>query len=279
MEQSPTSSPTHCLNCGTPVTGEFCHQCGQRTRDNSDRSVRRLLGEVLGNIFFLDNRFFISVGYLFRFPGRMTIEFLGGKRKKFISPITLFLFLNLIYFFNKPLSDYSLPLEDQIDGQPHSIWAKKALIKKLRKESLDYETYAPIYQNATDNVSKSIMIINIPIIAAFLYLMAFKRRPFYFDSLIFSFHYFTLYLFSWVMLGWADDLLFFLGLSDTIVDSIRFNLFVSIVPLIYGILSIKKFMDIRWYWAIPAGVVTVVSVLLANAVYRMIIFYLTLWTT
>ena len=111
MEQSPDLSQT-CHNCGTPVNGAFCHNCGQQVRDNSDRSVRRLLGEVLGNLFFLDNRFFISVGYLFRFPGRMTVEFLAGKRKKFISPVTLFLFLNLIYFFNKPLSDYSLPIED-----------------------------------------------------------------------------------------------------------------------------------------------------------------------
>lgn len=279
MEQHPTSSSTHCLNCGAAVKGEFCHQCGQRTRENSDRSVRRLLGEVLSNIFFLDNRFFISVGYLFRFPGRMTVEFLAGKRKKFISPVTLFLFLNLIYFFNKPLSDYSLPLEDQIYGQPHSNWAKKLLLKKLQKENLEYQAYATIYQNATDNVSKSIMIVNIPIIAAFIYLMTFKRRPFYFDSLIFSFHYFTLYLFSWVMLGWAGDLLYVLGLNDTIIDTLRFSLFVSVIPLIYGILSIKKFMDIRWYWAIPAGIGTVVSVLLANAIYRLIIFILTLWVT
>lgn len=158
-----------CLNCDTTVSGAFCHQCGQRTHDNSDRSIRRLLGEVLGNIFFLDNRFFISAGYLFRFPGLMTVEFLEGKRKKFISPVTLFLFLNLIYFFNTPLSDYSLSLEDQIYGQPHSSWAKKVLLKKLKKEELDYKTYTTTYQKATDNVSKSVMMVNIPIIAAFIY--------------------------------------------------------------------------------------------------------------
>lgn len=111
------------------------------------------------------------------------------------------------------------------------------------------------------------------------YLLTFKRRPFYFDSLIFAFHYFTLYMFSWVMLGWTNDLLIVLGLENTIIDAIRFHLFVTLVPLIYGIFSIKSFMDIRWYWAIPAGIFTVASVLLANVVYRLIIFVVTLWVT
>ena len=153
------------------------------------------------------------------------------------------------------------------------------LIKKLKKEELDYQAYALTYQRATDNVSKSIMIVNIPIIAAFIYLMAFKRRPFYFDSLIFALHYFTLYMFSWVVLGWANDLLIVLGLDDTIIDTIRFHLFVTFIPLIYGIFSIKKFMDIRWHWAVLAGLGTLAAVIFANLFYRMIIFFVTLWVT
>ena len=120
MEKTPEKSQKKCFNCGTPVNGVFCHNCGQRVRDNLDRSLGRLLGEFFGNVFFLDNRFLLSLWYLVRYPSRMTVEFLEGKRKKFISPVTLFLFLNLIYFIVNPLTDYSLSLYDQTHSQPYS---------------------------------------------------------------------------------------------------------------------------------------------------------------
>lgn len=280
MEKSTALLQTHCLNCDASIKGPFCHQCGQRVRNNSDRLLGRLLGEFFGNIFFFDNRFFISVRYLIRFPSRMTVEFLEGKRKKFISPVTLFLFLNLIYFFVNPLTDYSLSLYDQTYSQPYSVWIKDWVNLKLQKEGLNEQSYGIIYQNASDNISKSIMIINIPLIAVFVYLMAFKQRQYYFDSLIFVFHFFSLFMVSWIMLDWVDTLIDFLSGHDrSIISLISFNLFAFVIPLLYAILGIKKFMDIRWYWAISAGLGVMIAVTLANFFYRFIIFILTFWVT
>jgi hypothetical protein len=280
MEKSTALLETQCLNCGASVKATFCHQCSQRVRDNSDRSLGRLLGEFFGNIFFIDSRFFLSAWYLVRFPGRMTVEFLEGKRKKFISPITFFLFLNLIYFFVNPLSDYSLALYDQIHSQPFSIWAKEWVDNKLQLEGLDLRAYSITYQNMSDKVSKSIMIINIPMIAGFVYLMVFKRLRFYFDSLIFAFHFFTLYMLSWVMFDWVGKLINFLsGGEHSIVSDVSFYMFTFIIPLLYAILDIKKFMVIRWYWAIAGGLGVMVAVQLANMCYRFIIFIVTFWAT
>ncbi len=275
------TNQTHCFNCKSSVMGDFCHQCGQRVRDNSDRSLGRLFGDFFTNIFFIDNRFFLSAWYLFRFPGRMTLEFLDGKRKKFISPVTLFLFFNLIYFIVNPLTDYSISLYDQICCQPYSgEWIKEYVRLKLETQEMDFQRYVITYQNMSDNVSKSIMIINIPLIAFFVYLMAFKRRPFYYDSLIFTFHFFSLFIFTWVMLSWVSTPVSFLfGGEDSIISNIIFMLFTTIIPLIYAILSMKKFMDIRWYWAILAGVGVMIAVVLANSIYRLIIFVITFGIT
>lgn len=280
MEKGLELIQTQCLNCSASVEGGFCPQCGQSVRDNLDRSLGRLLGEFFSNVFFLDNRFFLSAWYFVRFPNRMTVEFLEGKRKKFISPITFFLFINLIYFFVNPLSDYSLALYDQMHSQPFSMWAKEWVDLKLQTEGLDVRAYAITYQNMSDTISKSIMIINIPMIAGFVYLMAFKKRRFYFDSLIFAFHFFTLYMLSWVMLSWVGTLIDFLSVGeDSIVSGISFYLFTFFIPLLYAILGIKKFMDIRWYWAIAAGMGVMIAAQLANMCYRFIIFIVTFWVT
>ncbi len=281
MEKRHESIQIECLNCGTDVKNTFCHHCGQRVRDNSDRSVSWLLGEFLGNLFFIDNRFLLSVGYLIRFPGRMTVEFLGGKRKKFISPISLFLFFNLIYFLVNPLSDYSLPLYDQTYSQPYSgKWMEDWIRLKLQNKGLDWQAYSIIYQKMSDNIAKSIMIINVPLIALFMYAMVFKRRWYYFDSLIYAFHYFSVFMASLVMLSWANTGFEFLSIGDdSIMYNISFMLFTLCIPVLYAMLSIKKFLGIRWFWAIPAGLGVVIALILSSLCYRFIIFIITFWFT
>ncbi|MCZ4408357.1 DUF3667 domain-containing protein [Cryomorphaceae bacterium 1068] len=281
MENGQDIVPTTCLNCGASIEGNFCSNCGQSMRDNSDRSVGRLFGEFFSSIFFLDNRLLISLWYSFAKPGQMTVEFLAGKRKKFISPISLFLLFNLVYFLVNPLSDYSLSLYDQIYSQPYSEWTKEWAIAKIQNEGLDGNTYAVSYQKMSDTISKSILIINVPLVAFFVYLVAFKKRRFYYDSLIFTFHFFSLFLFSLVLLDWVYDLfdLFPEDVSTFLYSVLPSTFFILVIPLIYATLSIKRFMAIRWYWSIPAGFGVMLSILLVNLFYRFIIYGLTLWAT
>ena len=278
MEKDTTSPKKHCFNCGAPIQGAFCHECGQRVRDNLDRSLKRLLGEFFGNVFFFDNRFFLSVWYLIRFPGRMTVEFLAGKRKKFISPVTLYLFFNLVFFIVNPLTDYSVSLYDQMNTQPYSPLIKEWAAQKIKEKGRTPQTYRMTYQNASDNISKSIMILNIPIIALFVYLIAFKRRPFYFDSLIFGFNFFSFFMFSWIVADWVGELTdFFTGDPNTILSAIVFILFTFFSPLYFAIPGIKRLMNIKWYWAVLAGSVITFSVFFTNLFYRLIVLVVTLW--
>lgn len=262
------------------MQGEYCHQCGQSVRENTDRSIGKLLADFLDNVFFFDNRFIISLWYLFRFPGRMTVEFLEGKRKKFVSPVILFLLFNLIYFLVNPLTDYSISLIDQIYGQPYSEWVKPWVDAKLQNDGLNELAYGSIYQNASDTISKSIMIINVPLIAVFVYLMVLKKRGFYYDSLIFALHFFSFFMGSWVIMDWADSLIYSIaGHEDSKVAAISFSFFTTILPLLYAALSMKKWIAIRWYWAIAAGIGVIIAVSLVNFLYRLIILVLTVWMT
>jgi len=280
MDKTKELARLECLNCGNTVFGKFCVECGQKTRDNLDRSIGPLLSDFLGNIFFIDNRFLISVKYLFVFPGRMTAEFLAGKRKKFISPITLFLFFNLIYFLSTPLSDYSLTLEEQFYGQPYSSLVQESIKQNIIDSGVESKTYSALYQQMSDRISQSVMILNVPILALFVYLIAFKRRRFYFDSIIFSLHLFSLLIFCPILMKWTDLLILSLPESvESAIPDFTFELFCYIIPSIYAILSIKKYMTIKWYWSIPAGLWVAASVMFANLIYRFIILWLTLWFT
>ena len=66
--------------------------------------------------------------------------------------------------------------------------------------------------------------------------MAFKKRRFYFDHLIFALHYFSLVLLSWVMLDWAATVLLFLsGHDGTLLAEISSKLFLLVIPLLYAV--------------------------------------------
>ncbi len=93
-----------CANCGTPLTGPFCAQCGQHIADYH-RSVWRFVTDFLDNTFCWDNKLLRTLGPLFRQPGGLTLEFMAGRRVRYVHPLRLFLFtsavcLTLLHFGN-----------------------------------------------------------------------------------------------------------------------------------------------------------------------------------
>lgn len=277
----PMSQVFTCPNCEQVADGMFCSHCGQKTIDHTDRSVRHLVAEFLGNLFFLDNRLFVTFRYFLLFPGKMTVEFLEGKRRKFLPPITLFLFINLIYFFSSPLTDYSLPIHDQVKQLGHGPIAKKMLERRLEEREITLEDYAPKYKKASDDISKTVMILNVPLIALFTYLISFKRRKFYYDSLIFSLHYFSFFLFSILFGDLLHDLLSPLlkAFSLTINGGIWILVFIAILPTIYATFSLKRFLQINWALTPLAAIFVFIGAGFTQFVYRGIIFFLTFWMT
>lgn len=274
--------PNPCLNCGESLDGKFCSNCGQQQKD-SDRSLKHLLGDLLNNLFFLDNRFWVSYKYLLFKPGVMTYEFLEGKRRKFMSPITLFLFVNVLYFFVSPLTDYSLSLTDQMQQPTHGSLASRMVEQKLAEEEKSLEDYAIIYKQMSDNVSKTIMILNVPIIAFFVYLLAIRKRKYYYDSLIFSIHFFAAFLLC-IVVGVSTVPLHNLVINDTLgLDispwTVWMPFFMLLLPTVYVIISFKQFTQTKWYHAVWSGLLIFISGFVAQFIYRSIVFFTTFWLT
>jgi hypothetical protein len=79
-----------CLNCGTPLTGEFCHACGQSAHVH--RSAAHVLEEMLHGVAHLDSRMWRSLPRLAFRPGTMTREYVMGRRARYLPPFAMFLF-------------------------------------------------------------------------------------------------------------------------------------------------------------------------------------------
>ena len=97
MSDPPASSRPACSNCNTPLTGNFCAQCGQEARE-----IRRpffyLIADGIRAVFELDGRAYRSVYYLLTRPGFLTSEYVSGRRASYTPPLRLFLVISIGFF-------------------------------------------------------------------------------------------------------------------------------------------------------------------------------------
>jgi len=119
------NSHNYCLNCGATfhsITEEkkdtYCHDCGQSSKE-SKLSIFRLMSDAISNIFNLDSRLVHTFRDLF-FPARLTQAYTEGRRKYYVNPARLFIFLLIVLI---TLSIYAINFRD-IDFGVDELYGK-----------------------------------------------------------------------------------------------------------------------------------------------------------
>lgn len=87
-----------CMNCGTPLQGPFCHYCGQPDK-NLVRFFPVLVRELLEDFVDFDSRFVRTLKPLLFKPGKLTRDYLDGKRFRYVPPLRLYIFSSITFFF------------------------------------------------------------------------------------------------------------------------------------------------------------------------------------
>ena len=90
-------SPQLCENCGNEVTQRFCGACGQR-REPPVHSLWHFSRVATEDLTHADSRLWRTLGALLFRPGRLTAEFLAGRRARYLPPVRLYLVLSVLFF-------------------------------------------------------------------------------------------------------------------------------------------------------------------------------------
>ncbi len=93
----PVKKGAPCKNCGMRVEERFCTNCGQLGAD-FHRPIWDLVTSSIGDMFALDGRLWRTLPALMLRPGRMTRDYIDGKRARFVPPFRLFLLTSVIFF-------------------------------------------------------------------------------------------------------------------------------------------------------------------------------------
>ncbi len=93
-----------CLNCNTPLRGPYCYECGQPER-HFIRFFPRVLWDMINEAFDLDSKIFNTILPLMFKPGRLTLEYIAGRRARYINPLRMYIVISLIFFLVLEFSD------------------------------------------------------------------------------------------------------------------------------------------------------------------------------
>lgn len=90
-------SAQYCRNCQAQVVGQYCSQCGQR-ESRADKRFFDLAGELVGDVFDVDSRFWRTLFFLVCRPGFLSAEFIAGRRSRYLPPLRLYLAISFVVF-------------------------------------------------------------------------------------------------------------------------------------------------------------------------------------
>jgi hypothetical protein len=86
-----------CLNCEAAVAASFCQHCGQSTA-NHVPSASEFIHEFVGHYVALEGKLWKTLSMLLFRPGRLTRDYIEGKRARYVEPLRVYLTLSVLFF-------------------------------------------------------------------------------------------------------------------------------------------------------------------------------------
>ena len=155
-----------CLNCGHHVEEHYCSHCGQPNIELKE-PFWAFIGHSIGHYFHFDSKFFHTLIPLMTKPGQLTLDYLAGKRARYIHPVSLYIFVSIVYFLIVPhaLERHKSDLADSTAAKPIPVLkidsaanradfgdaietATKKKVNRLVKEAQDKEAFNKLSTSA-----------------------------------------------------------------------------------------------------------------------------------
>lgn len=267
-----------CKNCGSNCTDKFCNHCGEKRYEEKDKSVRHLLSDGLHFITHFEGTFFNTIKAIFTKPGKFSIDYCNGIRKKYFKPIAFFLLLVILYLL--------FPLFDGLNITPyyhvrHPLYGNYAMHKALeviQAKHLTDPEFVEAFRHTSEKVSKFLLFLIIPVMALFSWMIGFKKRKYFYDNFVFSIEASSFFiLWGFLILPLLLQILRrIFPVVGEMNDLPRLGLIIGLF-LLYLIIAAKRFFQFTWWYSILYSLLfTFLLAMFIQYVYKFILFFITI---
>jgi len=129
-----------CANCGTRLTGNFCHSCGQA--GHLHRSMLHIVEEFFHGILHFDSKAWRTLPMLAFRPGKLTYDYIHGHRARYVTPMAMFLFSVFVMFMSFSLLGIStnVPVALPTEQQREALEQARQGLEEARADLAEAET-------------------------------------------------------------------------------------------------------------------------------------------
>ncbi|HKX87221.1 MAG TPA: DUF3667 domain-containing protein [Flavobacterium sp.] len=252
-----------CLNCHHVVENRFCPNCGQENKETKE-SFYYLFIHTIEDLVHYDSGFWKTIKYLLFYPGKLSKEYIAGRRKMYVPPVKLYIFISFITFFIlsifTSINRYSETPISVVNKEKQSTKTDNVRFSTEKKSAIQIDTtninsnlgelkgsfgewlnqrarsiavhaqdehfVKEFYKTLFNSIPKTLFLY-MPLFAFVVWLFHDKKKWYYFDSGIYTIHYFSMILLSFTINQVLTELLYWLfgeANVDTLTGFMAFGL-------------------------------------------------------
>ncbi|HEX8060400.1 MAG TPA: DUF3667 domain-containing protein [Cyclobacteriaceae bacterium] len=263
-----------CKSCQNQFTGNYCNNCGERVRVASDRTLRTLLNDLVKAVTFADNKFARTLWLMLSRPGFVSSEISYGRTVRYMIPIQVFFVLNLAYFLVPTVQLFNASLKTQMLA-PLGFLLREPIARKMVTMHTNLPSFELLYNLKTVGLAKLMVMVFVALASLPLNFLYRKKNKYFTD------HF-----------GYAIELACF----NIFVNAIMANLVTSIIPIggyigegaVTGLFiatnlyfltrsSYQFYGETGWKLLLKSALM-ILFLKVALEIYRMVLFFVTIWS-
>ena len=215
-----------CQNCGYFVAERFCPHCGQENIETRG-PFYLLFAHFITDFLHYDNQFWRTIAHLYR-PAKLPQAYLSGKRKSYVSPFKLYIFISFLVFFIPAILPDMDTTHNKDEDQNHEASTEiatentghKNKVVEVNVGDAEDEDFPEIVRKLlrklqtldNDKVDETFIhyapkaiFLYLPVFAFWLWIFHSKKKWLYFDHGIYTLCYFSfllLTILSYIIVDW-----------------------------------------------------------------------------
>ena len=273
------NSSLRCVRCDTELKGAFCYSCGEKRIEPKDKRIGHFLEEAISSVFVADGKFFKTIKELVTNPGELTNSFIKGIRKKYLTPLQLFFFANLVYFIFPLISTFNTSLEVQMYQLPYSSSIRPLVESYIEESELGLEKFTAEFETASSSNGKLLLIVLVVLQGFFLKSLFWKNKKFFLVDFFAASAYFYGFYILFILVLFPATVFLITSLFNFPMDAFFSELTMSILFLVviigYMFFLIRRAFDTGNVGALWRSFLLGMFIIPSFIIYRYILFWVT----
>jgi hypothetical protein len=231
-----------CENCGEVLQGRFCHACGQPAEPLAT-SVGAFVRQAAEDVTSLDSRILRTLGLLLARPGRLTREYLAGRRIRYTKPLQLYLGAAAAFFFvnaYRPFLNFD-PSTGVVTSSLSATGVNVGMGEEARAQvaakGMSLEVFGERFESAVTGYLPALLVGLVLIFGVMLRVFFPRQRRGLVEHAVFALHWSAFYL----LLMIADRLL---PQTGTVAEVL--NGAIQVASLVYLATAIRHVYEQSW---------------------------------